>query len=205
MKVGGTSPETEIEANFYQSLKITNNNKKPTVHLLSSPELILQDPMSGTLKKQMEFQLTPGPPVKSILYPLDLQHIVIYDYGFRDSLANQPSLSQGCRKFRQKPTSESEVASFLELSPQSWNPIFISQQISFVEQPNVFIRGDISLFLSLHGDIYRLKLCISTRKWGKHVLGSHIEKWFATHTYSELSSKALCILKTQTLSECNLW
>lgn len=38
-----------------------------------------QDTKFATEKKQMEFQLTPGPPVKSILYPLDLQHIVIYD------------------------------------------------------------------------------------------------------------------------------
>ena len=49
------------------------------INPLSYPELISQDTKFATEKKQMEFQLTSGPPVKSILYPLDLQHIVMYD------------------------------------------------------------------------------------------------------------------------------
>ena len=74
--------------------------------------------------------------------------------GSGDSIANQASLFQGFRKQLQRPTSESKVANFLQLHPQSLKSNFYFYNRSYLCAWShvcllVFLRGDIYFFLLL--------------------------------------------------------
>lgn len=85
----------------------------------------------------MEFQLTPGPPVKSILYPLDLQHIVIYDRRRWRFHRKSALFIPGAQKAATKATSKSKVANFLPLHSWGGRPVLVLQQILPIRQSPV--------------------------------------------------------------------
>lgn len=123
------------------------------INPLSYPELISQDTKFATEKKQMEFQLTSGPPVKSILYPLDLQHIVMYDCRLWRFHRKSTLFIPGIQKTATKTHFRIKSGQLFTTSSSEFEIKFLFlQQILFMCAVSclfVFLRGGIYFFLLL--------------------------------------------------------
>lgn len=102
--------------------------------------------MSATQKKQMEFQLTPGPPVKSILYPLDLQHIVIYDCRLWRFHRKSTLFIPGVQKTTTKAHFRIKSGQFLTTSSSELKLNFNFITVYLLSSPHVFIREFFSFY-----------------------------------------------------------
>lgn len=141
----------------------------------------------------MEFQLTSGPPVKSILYPLDLQHIVMYDCRLWRFHRKSTLFIPGIQKTATKTHFRIKSGQLFTTSSSEFEIKFLFlQQILFmcvVSCLFVFFKRRHLFFPSISDNVSVLKLFSPNRKLGEKIHHYHIFKNDSPQTCSKLSPK----------------